>query len=303
LAKKIIQIQLLDEATGAVLETVVPETEGRAVLVQSGSSTVDLQTYLNSLVLQKGDKGDKGDTGAQGPKGDKGDTGTAGTTGAKGDKGDTGSAGAKGDKGDAGSKMHNVTAAPAGTLGVVGDWALNTTTGDVYEKTATSTWTTRGNFKGLKGDTGSQGLNGDKGDTGSQGLQGLKGDTGAQGAQGAKGDKGDTGTQGIQGAKGDKGDTGTTGAAGAKGDPGSIMYNVTAAPAGTLGLIGDWALNTTNGDVYEKTAAAVWTKRGNFKGATGSQGVKGDKGDPGDGVRYGTDYQSGQSVKMFFKVQ
>lgn len=61
-----------------------------------------------------------------------------------------------------------------------------------------------GEFKGEKGDTGEQGVQGEKG------AKGDKGDTGPQGVQGAKGDKGDTGAQGVQGLKGAKGDPGTT---------------------------------------------------------------------------------------------
>ena len=98
------------------------------------------------------------------------------------------------------------------------------------------------------------------------------------------------------------------------------MHNVTGAPATSLGAIGDWALNTSNGDVYEKTASTTWTKRGNFKGATGAQGPKGDtgaagpqgptgaqgpqgpKGDPGDAIKVGTSTSNAVSRKLFFKV-
>lgn len=63
---------------------------------------------------------------------------------------------------------------------------------------------------------------------------------------------------------------------------GSKIYNVTAAPEASLGLVNDWALNTLNGDVYEKTDPTTWTNRGNFKGPAGDPGPKGDKGDPGE---------------------
>lgn len=66
-----------------------------------------------------------------------------------------------------GSQMHNVTAAPADSLGLEGDWAVNPDTGDVYEKTA-SGWTLQGSFKGPKGDTG---------ETGAQGPAGADGKT------------------------------------------------------------------------------------------------------------------------------
>ncbi len=109
----------------------------------------------------------------------------------------------------AGSQMHNVTAAPAASLGLSGDWALNTGNGDVYQKTEAG-WVKQGSLKGP------QGAKGDKGDTGAAGAQGLKGDTGAQGV---KGDAGATGPQGL------KGDTGAQGPAGADGKTPSFSIN------------------------------------------------------------------------------
>lgn len=94
-----------------------------------------------------------------------------------------------------GSQIMNVSAAPASAAGLVGDWAMNTANGDVYEKTDEATWTKRGNFKGPKGDKGDQG---------------AKGDAGAAGVQGPKGDKGDTGPQGPAGASGANGADGKT---------------------------------------------------------------------------------------------
>lgn len=96
-----------------------------------------------------------------------------------------------------GSKIHNVTGTPAAELGLVEDWALDTATGAVWEKTAEG-WQNRGSFKGEKGD---------------------KGDPGQDGADGAKGDKGDPGE------KGEKGETGATGAAGVDGKTPSFTIN------------------------------------------------------------------------------
>ncbi len=56
-----------------------------------------------------------------------------------------------------GSRLYNVTAAPEAALGLEGDWAMNTATGDVYEKTGEAAWTKRGCFRGEKGDTGANG--------------------------------------------------------------------------------------------------------------------------------------------------
>ena len=93
--------------------------------------------------------------------------------------------------------MHSVAAAPASGLGVMGDWALNTANGDVYEKTAAAAWTQRGNFKGPTGATGP------KGNTGAQGPTGPEGPQGEQGVQGPQGIQGIQGPQGLQGEKGD----------------------------------------------------------------------------------------------------
>jgi hypothetical protein len=48
----------------------------------------------------------------------------------------------------------NGTVVPATGTGVVGDWYMRTDTSDYYEKTGTTTWTLRGNLKGLTGNNG-----------------------------------------------------------------------------------------------------------------------------------------------------
>ena len=112
------------------------------------------------------------------PKGNiKGPPGAAGPQGLQGPPGATGQAEA----------WWSGAGAPPAATGAVGDWYINTGTSDVYEKTATSTWTLRLNIKGAQGATGSQGPQGNPGATGSQGP---KGDTGAQGATGPQGPAG-----------------------------------------------------------------------------------------------------------------
>jgi Collagen triple helix repeat (20 copies) len=176
-----------------------------------------------------GPKGDQGDPGIQGPKGDQGDQGIQGL---KGDQGDPGIQGPKGDKGDPGDTgpagpaevWFSSAGAPAGGTGVVGDWDLDTTSGDVFEKTGASTWTLRANIKGPQGD---------------QGIQGLKGDTG---------------------------DTGATGQA-------EGWYSGSADPTSGQGLVGDWYINLTSYDIFEKTGTSTWTLRGNVKGPQGDPGA------------------------------
>ena len=278
----------------------------------------------------KGDKGDtgeqgpQGETGAQGPKGDKGDTGAQGP---QGEKGETGAQGPKGDQGDQGPAGEDGTDGATWLFGQVvptdegkdGDFYLNTSTYDVYAK-ETGSWVKKGNIKGA---TGAQGAKGDKGDTGETGAQGPKGD---------QGDQGEQGPQGIQGPKGDKGDTG------AAFSIAKTYESVTAMNSGfaTDGVLEGQFVMIDTGNVEDEDNAKLYVKGASsysyitdLSGATGmtgpqgpkgdqgdqgpqgAQGEKGDKGDKGDtgaagkdgdNVRVGTDYDSAQQVKLFFKV-
>ena len=198
----------------------------------------------------KGDKGDQGiqgitgltgSTGATGPQGPIGNTGPQGSTGAQGPQGiqgnpgATGSTGSQGTAGTPGEKWFSGAGAPAGATGAVNDWDLDTTAGDIYEKTGASTWTLRGNIKGP------------------QGIQGPQGTAGATGSQGPAGSTGATGQ-----AEG--------------------WWSGNGAPAGATGAVGDWYLDLTAGDVYEKTGASAWTLRGNIRGPTGATGAQGPPG-------------------------
>ena len=120
---------------------------------------------------------------------------------------------------------------PGAGTGAVGDWYLDTTTYDAYEKTSGG-WAPVVNLRGPigpKGDTGAQGA---KGDTGTQGTQGVPGTQGNPGTQGAKGDPGTPGTQGP------KGDPGTPGAQGPKGDTGAQGIQGIQGPQGPAGSSG-----------------------------------------------------------------
>jgi hypothetical protein len=97
-------------------------------------------------------------------------------------------------------------------------------------------------------------------------------------AQGVKGDKGDQGDQGSPGIPGIQGIQGEPGVKGDPGAPGEKWFSGTGAPAGATGIVGDWYLDTSTGDVYEKTGASAWTSRGNIRGP---QGIQGEPGPPG----------------------
>lgn len=175
-----------------------------------------------------------GATGAPGAVGPQGANGAKGDTGARGEAGAAGAKGDRGDAGAAGSVWLQGSTAPAAGTGAVGDWYLDTSTYDAYEKGA-SGWAPVVNLRGpvgpkgdtgeagAKGDTGAAGAPGDPGAPGAPGAAGPKGDTGAQGPQGLQGPKGDIGPQGLQGlqglqgVQGPKGDTGAQGAQGPAG--------------------------------------------------------------------------------------
>lgn len=87
---------------------------------------------------------------------------------------------------------------------------------------------------------------------------------------------GGVGTQGPAGPTGAAGaDSTVVGPTGAAGIDGATIRYYAAAPAGVDGKLRDMAINTTNGDIYEKTGTAEWTLRGRLMTSTagGSAGV------------------------------
>lgn len=102
-------------------------------------------------------------------------------------------------------------------------------------------------FRGVKGDAGPIGPQGEQGEVGPQGLQGVEGPVGPRGEQGPQGEPGPKGDKGEQGPIGPQGETGIQGPPGPQGSKGET---------GERGLPGP-------------------------KGETGPQGLTGPKGDTG----------------------
>ena len=177
--------------------------------------------------------------------------------------------------------------APAAALGNMGDFYLNTTTGDVHYKSAASTWTLTGNIKGPQGTAGAIGATGPAGVAGAQGPQGpagatgLQGPAGAAGATGATGATGPAGPAGPQGPSGATGPTGLTGAAGPAGTNGNAVLNGATAPNNNQGVNGDFFINTATNTIYGPKANGAWPAGVSLVGSQGPTGATGATGPQG----------------------
>jgi len=150
---------------------------------------------------------------------------------------------------------------PAKTLGINGDFYIDTKNLNLYGPKIKGAWKAGTSLK--QTDTKSiTTVNGEVGATGDKGPQGDKGDKGATGSTGATGSAGLPGAAGVAGAVGAKGNDGATGGVGISGATGSSGPAGVAGPAGAAGLQGVQGVKGDAGTV----------------GAQGGQGVKGDAG-------------------------
>ncbi len=226
-----------------------------------------------------GPQGPAGATGAQGPQGPTGLTGLTGAQGPQGEPGVQGPSGPTGSPGSAGapgSVWRTGSGAPADMLGADHDFYLDVASGEVFEKISGS-YVAASNILGPQGPTGATGPTGSIGATGPQGPVGVRGEVGPQGPIGLTGP---TGAQGLPGEPGLQGPMGPPGVQGIAGAPGSVWRTGSGAPADTLGLDGDLYLDSTSGEVFEKTAGS-YASSGNLTGATGPQGPAGAIGPQG----------------------
>jgi hypothetical protein len=162
--------------------------------------------------------------------------------------------------------------APAAALGNIGDFYLNTATGDVHYKSAASTWTLTGNIKGPQGNVGA---------TGATGPAGATGATGATGPAGVAGPQGPAGATGATGATGPAGPTGLTGAAGPAGTNGNSVLNGATAPNNNQGANGDFFINTATNTLYGPKANGTWPAGVSLVGSQGPTGATGLQGPAG----------------------
>ncbi len=121
----------------------------------------------------------------------------------------------------------NGKGAPKKSLGIDGDFYIDTRSLLIYGPKTKGKWPTPANLQGPTGPSGSDGKNGNDGKTISstattaqRGEQGAIGPQGVQGLPGEKGEKGDAGLPGLPGATGASGPAGAPGASGPAGAQG-----------------------------------------------------------------------------------
>jgi hypothetical protein len=142
----------------------------------------------------------------------------------------------------------NGKGSPKSSLGINGDFYIDTRSLLIYGPKSKGKWPTPQSIQGPTGSTGSDGKNGADGKVVSNSnISSSSGGKGETGAQGEKGEQGPAGAPGIAGAIGPVGPAG---------------------PAGAMGPAGSSGSNGSNG-----AAGAT--------GATGAQGVAGAKGETG----------------------
>lgn len=219
-------------------------------------------------VGSQGPQGPKGDTGAQGIQGVKGDTGADSTVpGPQGIPGVPGSTGPQGPKGDTGATGSQ--GPPGG--GVVAGGAV----GEVLTKKSLTDFDTE--WKPASGGGAT-----DLAYEGSHVPSSIHQDGDIVVKEGvayiavrptnSTPDPTAWHAVGVTGAPGPPGPPGTNGT---NGTPGEKWFTGSGVPAGTLAgsIVGDWYIDSVNGDYYEKTATSTWTLRGNLKGPQGPAGA------------------------------
>jgi hypothetical protein len=132
--------------------------------------------------------------------------------------------------------------APKSTLGIDGDFYIDTTNMNLYGPKLKDKWPAAVSLKGAAGTNGINGTNGTNGAVGATGAKGTStigsdGATGSSGPAGATGPAG-SGSPGATGAAGSNGASGSNGTNGTNGTPGSIGATGPKGETGTVGLTG-----------------------------------------------------------------
>ena len=180
----------------------------------------------------------------------------------------------------------NGKGAPLNTLGIDGDFYIDTRSLLIYGPKKNKKWPAPQSLQGPVGVSGVDGKNGSEGKpvslpagvAGPSGAQGAKGETGTAGSNGAAGLNGATGSQGATGAQGPTGPTGssgggTPGATGAAGAPGAVGAKGETGTVGSLGATGLKGETGTAGTVGATGPSNVYKGTFNFPDISGGIGT------------------------------
>jgi hypothetical protein len=175
---------------------------------------------------------------------------------------------------------------PATALGVLGDFYLNMTNGNVYYKSNATTWILTGNITGPAGAAGATGAQGIQGVPGPQGVAGVAGPAGTNGTNGAVGATGPQGLAGIAGPVGVAGLTGAIGAAGSNGLNGqNALVKTTLETPGANCPIGgvkvESGLDANNNGILDPAEVNALLTTYVCNGLAGAQGIQGVAGPVG----------------------
>ena len=180
--------------------------------------------------------------------------------------------------------------APSASLGLLGDFYIDTSSMNFYGPKTSTKWPTPISLKGPAGPIGPSGIDGKtsasqsglKGDTGLTGAKGLPGDTGPVGPAGPAGPQGSSGPAGA-GSQGATGATGLTGAQGPQGPQGPQGATGAQGPQGPQGATGSTGLKGDTGTTGTTGATGLQGATGltGAQGATGQQGATGSQGSQG----------------------
>jgi hypothetical protein len=129
----------------------------------------------------------------------------------------------------------NGKGAPKSSLGIDGDFYIDTRSLLLYGPKAKGKWPTPQSIQGPTGPAGNDGRNGNDGKAVATNVSAV---TGAQGPVGPQGEKGEKGEPGIPGAIGPAGPAGASGSMGPAGPAGSNGSNGAQGPVGPTGVTG-----------------------------------------------------------------
>lgn len=173
--------------------------------------------------------------------------------------------GQDGADGEDGAQIYSGSGSPDASVGVVGDFYIDTANQNLYGPKTDSGW-------GSAID-----LNGEDGADGEDGSQIYSGSGSPDASLGTTGDYYfDTANKDLYGPKTDSGwgtPTNLSGDDGQDGEDGSQIYADTGSPDASLGVEGDYYLDKSSYELYGPKTASGWGTPLNLKGADGNANV------------------------------